>query len=145
MCNIALETKNQQQEKLKAYLEQNASETLADKINNGVKIVKDGKTLLNKKTLDGFMDFALEEATATIIFTVLFSHKISIILSLLSRAVTISPPFCNSIISSKVPGSSVLLKSFFNFFKKFCNKKSEQKNPTKPIMGLGNFCSPRRT
>ena len=62
MCNIALETKNQQQEKLKAYLEQNASETLADKINNGVKIVKDGKTLLNKKTLDGFMDFALEEA-----------------------------------------------------------------------------------
>ena len=62
MCNIALETKNQQQEKLKAYLEQNASETLADKINNGVKIFKDGKTLLNKKTLDGFMDFALEEA-----------------------------------------------------------------------------------
>ena len=62
MCNIALETKNQQQEKLKAYLEQNASETLANKINNGVKIVKDGKTLLNKKTLDGFMDFALEEA-----------------------------------------------------------------------------------
>ena len=62
MCNIALETKNQQQEKLKAYLEQNASETLADKINNGVKIVKDGKTLLNKKTLDGFMDFALVEA-----------------------------------------------------------------------------------
>ena len=62
MCNIALETKNQQQEALKAYLEQNASETLADKINNGVKIVKDGLTLLNKKTLDGFMDYAHEEA-----------------------------------------------------------------------------------
>ena len=62
MCNIALETKTKQQEALKAYLEENASETLADKINNGVKIVKDGKTLLNKKTLDGFMDFALEEA-----------------------------------------------------------------------------------
>ena len=62
MCNIALETKNKEQEILKAYLEENASETLADKINNGVKIVKDGKTLLNKKTLDGFMDFALEEA-----------------------------------------------------------------------------------
>ena len=62
MCNIALETKTKQQEELKAYLEENASETLADKINNGVKIVKDGKTLLNKKTLDGFMNFALEEA-----------------------------------------------------------------------------------
>ena len=62
MCNIALETKTKQQEALKAYLEENASETLADKINNGVKIVKDGKTLLNKKTLDGFMNFALEEA-----------------------------------------------------------------------------------
>ena len=62
MCNIKLETKNQQQEALKAYLEQNASETLADKINNGVKIVKDGLTLLNKKTLDGFMDYAHEEA-----------------------------------------------------------------------------------
>ena len=62
MCNITLETKNQQQEALKAYLEQNASETLADKINNGVKIVKDGLTLLNKKTLDGFMDYAHEEA-----------------------------------------------------------------------------------
>lgn len=62
MCNIALETKTKQQEALKAYLEANASETLADKINNGVNIVKDGKTLLNKKTLDGFMNFALEEA-----------------------------------------------------------------------------------
>ena len=62
MCNIALETKTKQQEALKAYLETNASETLADKINNGVKMEKDGKTLLNKKTLDGFMNFALEEA-----------------------------------------------------------------------------------
>ncbi|MBQ7976092.1 MAG: hypothetical protein IJ300_10455 [Clostridia bacterium] len=62
MCNIALETKTKQQEALKAYLEENASETLADKINNGVKIEKDGKTLLNKKTLDGFMNFAFEEA-----------------------------------------------------------------------------------
>ena len=62
MCNIALETKNKEQEILKAYLEENASETLADKINNGVKIVKDGKTLLNKKTLDGFLNFASEEA-----------------------------------------------------------------------------------
>ena len=62
MCNITLETKNKQQEILKAYLEENASDTLADKINNGVKIVKDGLTLLNKKTLDGFSKFACAEA-----------------------------------------------------------------------------------
>ena len=59
---IRLETKNKEQELLKAYLEANASETLIDKINNGVKIVKDGKTLINKKTLDTFMSYATEEA-----------------------------------------------------------------------------------
>ena len=59
---IRLETKNKEQELLKAYLEENASETLSDKINNGVKIVKDGKTLINKKTLETFMAFATEEA-----------------------------------------------------------------------------------
>lgn len=47
---------------IKDYLEQNASEALADKINNGVRIVKDGKTLINKKTLDTFMQYACEEA-----------------------------------------------------------------------------------
>lgn len=62
MCNIALETKIKEHEVLKEYLEQNASETLADKINNGVKIVKDGKTLINKKNLETFMIFAYEEA-----------------------------------------------------------------------------------
>ena len=59
---IRLETKNKEQELLKAYLEANASKELADKINNGVKIVKDGKTLINKKTLDTFMNYATEEA-----------------------------------------------------------------------------------
>ena len=59
---IRLETKNKEQELLKAYLEANASKELADKINNGVKIVKDGKTLVNKKTLDTFMSYATEEA-----------------------------------------------------------------------------------
>ena len=62
MCNLNLETKNKQQELLKKYLEENASDILAEKINNGVKIQKDGKTLINKKTLDTFMNFALEEA-----------------------------------------------------------------------------------
>ena len=43
-------------------MEANASEILAKKINNGVRIQKDGKTLLNKKTLAGFMKFACDEA-----------------------------------------------------------------------------------
>ena len=59
---IRLETKNKEQELLKAYLEANASKELADKINNGVRIVKDGKTLISKKTLDTFMSYANEEA-----------------------------------------------------------------------------------
>ena len=59
---IMLETKNKEQELLKAYLEANASQTLIDKINNGVKKVKDGKTLISKKTLDTFMSYATEEA-----------------------------------------------------------------------------------
>ena len=59
---IILETKTKEQEILKAYLEENASETLIDKINNGVKVVKDGKTLISKKTLDTFMSYATEEA-----------------------------------------------------------------------------------
>ena len=47
---------------LKEYLEQNASEVLADKINNGVPVEKDGKKLISKKTLAGFMKYATEEA-----------------------------------------------------------------------------------
>jgi hypothetical protein len=43
-------------------LQNNASESLADKINNGVEIEKDGKTLINKKDLNGFMKFACDEA-----------------------------------------------------------------------------------
>lgn len=62
MIKLNLETKNKEQEILKAYLEENASETLAGKINNGVKIQKDNKTLINKKTLDTFLQYACEEA-----------------------------------------------------------------------------------
>ena len=47
---------------LKEYLEENASVTLAEKINNGVIIEKDGKKLLNKKDLNGFMIYACNEA-----------------------------------------------------------------------------------
>ena len=47
---------------LKEYLEENASATLADKINHGVFIEKDGKRLLNRKDLNGFMVYACDEA-----------------------------------------------------------------------------------
>ena len=47
---------------LKEYLEQNASEALAEKINNGVPVEKDGKNLMSRKTLAGFMKHATEEA-----------------------------------------------------------------------------------
>ena len=59
---LNLETKSKEQELVKAYLEENASETLAEKINNGTPFEKDGKTLINKKTLDGFMKYASDEA-----------------------------------------------------------------------------------
>lgn len=59
---LNLEATTKEQQRIKAYLEENASEILAEKINNGVRIQKDGKMLLNKKTLDGFMKFACDEA-----------------------------------------------------------------------------------
>ena len=59
---LNLDAKTNEESKVKAYLEANASEILADKINNGVRIQKDGKTLLNKKTIAGFMKFACDEA-----------------------------------------------------------------------------------
>ena len=62
MTELNLEANTEEQKIIKEYLEENASEILADKINNGVNIEKDGKTLINKKTLDGFMKYATSEA-----------------------------------------------------------------------------------
>ena len=62
MTELNLEARGNEQQIIKQYLEENASEILADKINNGAKIEKDGKTLINKKTLDGFMKYATSEA-----------------------------------------------------------------------------------
>ena len=59
---LNLEAKNKQEELILAYLQENASETLADKINNGTPFEKDGKPLINKKTLSGFMKYAYDEA-----------------------------------------------------------------------------------
>lgn len=62
MVKLNLEANGTEQESVLSYLQENASEPLADKINNGVFILKDGKSLLNKKDLNGFMRFACEEA-----------------------------------------------------------------------------------
>ena len=59
---LNLTAQNKQEELILNYLQNNASETLADKINNGTPFEKDGKPLLNKKTLAGFMRFACDEA-----------------------------------------------------------------------------------
>lgn len=62
MIKLNLSAANKQEELILHYLENNASETLADKINNGTPFEKDGKPLTNKKTLAGFMKFACDEA-----------------------------------------------------------------------------------
>ena len=59
---LNLTAQNKQEELILNYLQNNASETLADKINNGTAFEKDGKPLLNKKTLAGFMKYACDEA-----------------------------------------------------------------------------------
>ena len=62
MAELNLTANGTEQERILAYLQENASNVLTEKINNGTPIEKDGKTLINKKTLDGFMKFACEEA-----------------------------------------------------------------------------------
>lgn len=62
MTELNLATKGDDQIAVLNYLQQNATDVLADKVNNGVQIVKDGVTLINKKTLDGFFRHATEEA-----------------------------------------------------------------------------------
>lgn len=62
MIKLNLSASNKPQERIKEYLENNVSETLAEKINNGVKITKENKTLINKKDLNGFWKYATEEA-----------------------------------------------------------------------------------
>lgn len=59
---LNLIAKTPEQELVKAYLQKNASDVLAEKINDGVIIEKDGKRLINRKTLDGFMKYACDEA-----------------------------------------------------------------------------------
>lgn len=62
MIELDLKTNNKSEELVKQYLQENVSQSLADKINNGVKIQKDNKTLISKKDLSGFMKYANNEA-----------------------------------------------------------------------------------
>ncbi|HBN00139.1 MAG TPA: hypothetical protein DD384_02740 [Firmicutes bacterium] len=59
---LNLTAQNKQEELVLKYLQNNASEVLASKINNGTPFEKDGKTLTNKKTLSGFMKYACNNA-----------------------------------------------------------------------------------
>ena len=54
------------EQRILEYLQNTASETLAEKINNGTPFEKDGEPLINKKTLAGFMKYACEEARKTV-------------------------------------------------------------------------------
>lgn len=62
MATLNLTANGTEQERILAYLQENASDVLIEKINNGTPIEKNGKTLINRKTLDGFMKFACDEA-----------------------------------------------------------------------------------
>ena len=62
MKELNLKANTPSEQKILEYLQSNASETLADKINNGTPFEKDGKPLNNKKTLSDFMKYACDEA-----------------------------------------------------------------------------------
>ena len=62
MIALKLKTENTSQEMVKAYLEENVSEILAQKINNGVTVERDGKKLVMKKDLNGFWKYASKRA-----------------------------------------------------------------------------------
>ncbi len=59
---LNLTANNVPEQRIKEYLEQNASPTLAVKINGGTPFTKDGKQLINRKTLQGFFKWATTEA-----------------------------------------------------------------------------------
>lgn len=62
MVELNLIANDEQERKILAYLQENASDVLADKINNGTPFEKDGHPLTNKKTLSGFVKYACDEA-----------------------------------------------------------------------------------
>ena len=62
MIELNLTANTEPEKRILEYLQNNVSEFLADKINNGTPFEKDGKQLINKKTLSDFMKYACDEA-----------------------------------------------------------------------------------
>ena len=62
MAQLKLTANTPSEQRILEYLQNNASEMLAEKINNGTPFEKDGKPLTNKKSLSGFMKYACDEA-----------------------------------------------------------------------------------
>ena len=62
MTELNLVANDAAQKRVLEYLQENASETLAEKINKGVHVTVDGKELISVKELSGFMRFAVDEA-----------------------------------------------------------------------------------
>ena len=66
MATLNLTATDNRQQTVLDHLIPIVSDTLAEKINNGVYIEKDGKRLLNKKDLSTFMSYAEEQAKKTL-------------------------------------------------------------------------------
>ena len=62
MIELNLSANTEPEKRILEYLQNNVSETLADKVNNGTPFEKDGKRLINKKALSDFMKYACDEA-----------------------------------------------------------------------------------
>lgn len=59
---LNLTAQNKQEELVLKYLQNNASDVLSNKINNGTPFEKDDHSLINKKALADFMKYACDEA-----------------------------------------------------------------------------------
>ena len=66
MTKLNLKATSTEEQIVLQHLTPLVSDVLADKINNGVYIVRDGKRLLNKKDLSTFMTYATEQAKKTL-------------------------------------------------------------------------------
>ena len=62
MIELNLTANTEPEKRILEYLQNNVSESLADKVNNGTPFEKDGKRLINKKALSDFMKYACDEA-----------------------------------------------------------------------------------
>lgn len=66
MITLNLKAETPQEKTVLKHLIPMVSDVLAEKINNGVRIQKDGKTLINKKDLSTFIQYATKQAENTL-------------------------------------------------------------------------------